>query len=268
MKAPKAAEEPKIYAQREGAAGWIVFNQPAKRNAMSLEMWEALPELIGTHAADPEVRVILFRGAGREAFVSGADISQFESLRADMTQAEAYNEATEVAMQAIRECEKPTVAVIFGYCFGGGMGIASSCDLRIAADNARFRIPAARLGLSYGFAGIRHLISLVGAANAREIFVTAAVYDAEEMLRMGYLNRLFPAERLEAEAETYAGRIAANAPLTVRAIKISIAEVVKDPGARDMAKVEEAIARCFNSRDYEEGRRAFMEKREPKFTGT
>ena len=268
MEATQQAERPKIYAEREGATGWIVFNQPAKRNAMSMDMWQALPELIAAHVADSEVRVILLRGAGSEAFVSGADISQFESLRADMSQAEAYNAATDVAQQAIKACEKPTVAVIFGYCFGGGMGIASCCDLRIAAENARFRIPAARLGLAYGFEGIRHLISLVGAAATREIFITAATYGPEEMLRIGYLNRVFPKDKLEAEARHYAERIAKNAPLTVRAIKLAVAEAVKDREARDMAKVEEAMRRCFDSKDYEEGRRAFMEKREPKFTGT
>jgi enoyl-CoA hydratase/carnithine racemase len=268
MKAEQLVEQPKIYADKDGAIGWIVFNQPAKRNAMSLEMWEALPGLIAGHVADPEVRVILFRGAGEAAFVSGADISQFEKVRADMSQAEAYNAATEVAQQAIKDCAKPTVAMIHGYCFGGGMGLASCCDLRIAAENAKFRIPAARLGLAYGFEGIRHLISLVGAAATREIFITASVYGVEEMLRMGYLQRVFPAEQLETEARAYADRIARNAPLTVRAVKLSIAEAVKDAGARDMAKIDTAMKRCFDSNDYQEGRRAFMEKREPEFTGS
>ena len=267
MKAEQTVEEPRIYAEREGETGWIVFNQPAKRNAMSLEMWEALPGLIAEHVADDQVRVILFRGAGGQAFVSGADISQFEKLRSDMSQAEAYNAATELAQQAIKDCAKPTVAMIHGFCFGGGVGLASSCDLRIAAGNAKFRIPAARLGLAYGFTGIKHLITLVGAAAAREIFITAATYGAEEMLRMGWLNRVYPAEKLEEEARAYAGRIAGNAPLTLRAIKLSVAEAVKDPAERDMAKVEAAMKRCFNSSDYQEGRRAFMEKREPRFTG-
>lgn len=268
MEATQQAAAPKIYAEKEGAIGWIVFNQPAKRNAMSLEMWEALPGLIAGHVADPQVRVILFRGAGEQAFVSGADISQFEKLRSDMSQAEAYNAATEVAQQAIKDCEKPTVAMIHGYCFGGGMGLASCCDLRIAADNAKFRIPAARLGLAYGFGGIQHLISLVGAAATREIFITAAVYTAEEMLRIGYLNRVFPADTLLEEAHAYAERIRLNAPLTMRAIKLSVAEAVKDAGERDMAAVEAAMRRCFDSNDYQEGRRAFMEKRDPEFTGT
>lgn len=267
MKAARTVEEPKVYAEKDGAIGWIVFNQPAKRNAMSLEMWEALPGLIAGHAADPDVRVILFRGAGQDAFVSGADISQFEKLRSDMAQAEAYNAATDVAQNAVKSCAKPTVAMIYGFCFGGGMGLASCCDLRIAADNAKFRIPAARLGLAYGFEGIKHLISLVGAANTREIFITASVYRAEEMLRMGWLNRVFPVAELETEARAYAERIAANAPLTVRAIKLSVQEAVKDAERRDMAAVEAAMRRCFDSEDYQEGRKAFMEKREPKFTG-
>lgn len=268
VQSDEAAPAPKVYAEQDGAIGWIVFNQPAKRNAMSLDMWEALPGLIAGHVADPRVRVILFRGAGKDAFVSGADISQFEKLRADMSQAEAYNAATETAQTAIKNCPKPTVAMIYGYCFGGGMGLASSCDLRIAASNAKFRIPAARLGLAYGFEGIRHLMTLVGSAATREIFVTASVYHAEEMLRMGWLQRVFAAEELEVEARTYAERIAANAPLTMAAVKLSVAEAAKDPDARDMTAVEVAMKRCFDSNDYQEGRKAFMEKREPNFTGT
>jgi len=257
----------RIYAEREGTIGWIVFNQPSKRNAMSLDMWQALPDLIREHVRDPAVRVILLRGAGTAAFVSGADISQFESVRANLEQAQIYNRATDVAQMAIKEAEKPTVAMIYGYCFGGGMGIASSCDLRIAADNAEFRIPAARLGLAYAFDGIRHLVSLVGAAAAREIFLTASVYDAQDMLRMGYLQRVFPAAELEQQARHYAERIAENAPLTLQSVKISVMEAVKDAEARDMARVEAAEKRCFASEDYQEGRRAFMEKREPKFQG-
>jgi enoyl-CoA hydratase/carnithine racemase len=267
MTAAERMAQPKIYAEREAAFGWIVFNQPEKRNAMSLEMWQALPDLIRDHVRDPEVRVILLRGAGNAAFVSGADISQFESVRANLEQAEIYNRATDVAQKAIKECEKPTVAMIYGYCFGGGMGIASSCDLRIAAETARFRIPAARLGLAYAFEGIRHLISLVGAAAAREIFLTASTYSAEEMLRIGYLQRVFPEGELEARAREYASRIAANAPLTLRSVKIAVAEGVKDPAQRDMATVEAAEKLCFASEDYQEGRRAFMEKRVPRFTG-
>jgi len=262
-----AKQQPKIYAERDGEIGWIVFNQPAKRNAMSLDMWQALPDLIRDHVRDPAVRVILLRGAGNTAFVSGADISQFESLRANLDQAEVYNRATDVAQRAIKEAEKPTVAMIFGYCFGGGMGIASSCDLRIAAQSARFRIPAARLGLAYSFDGIRHLMSLVGAAAAREIFLTAGVYNAEDMLRMGYLQRIFPDADLEEQARDYAGRIAANAPLTLQSVKIAVSEAVKDPAARNIAKVEAAEKRCFASEDYQEGRRAFMEKRDPVFKG-
>lgn len=261
------ASDERIYAAREGALGWIVFNQPARRNAMSLEMWQALPELVRQHEADPAVRVILLRGAGERAFVSGADISQFESVRADMAQAEVYNRATEVAMDALKQADKPTVAMIHGYCFGGGMGIATACDLRVAADTARFRIPAARLGLTYGFEGIQTLVSIVGAANAREIFLTASVYGPEEMLRMGYVNRVYPAAALEAETRRYAEAIAANAPLTLRSIKITVDQAVRDPDQRDMERVREAAERCFNSRDYQEGRRAFMEKRAPEFTG-
>lgn len=258
----------KIFAEKEGALGWIVFNQPEKRNAMSLEMWEGLPGLMQAHEADPEVRVICLRGAGDKAFISGADISQFEKLRSDMAQSQAYNAATERATNALKNSSKPTVAVIQGFCFGGGMGVASSCDLRVAAADALFRIPAARLGLSYGFAGIQHLISLVGAAHAREIFLTASVYPADEMLRMGLLNRVYPAGELDEQARAYAAVIADNAPLTMASIKISIEEAVKDADNRNMARVAEAAKRCFDSDDYQEGRRAFMEKRQPKFSGT
>jgi enoyl-CoA hydratase len=257
----------KMIARKDGAIGRLIFNNPARRNAVSLEMWQAVEQILDDFEADDGIRVIVVSGAGGRAFVSGADISEFAEKRASAEAAAAYSRVSEAARARLEMTPKPTIAMIRGYCIGGGVGTALSCDLRIAAEGARFGIPAARLGLGYGYDGIRRLIDLVGPAYAREIFYTARQFSAEEALRMGLVNQVVPEDKLENYVNEYCEMIAANAPLTLRAVKSIVREALKDADERDLVLCRRVVDDCFASRDYAEGRTAFMEKRKPVFQG-
>jgi enoyl-CoA hydratase/carnithine racemase len=257
----------RMIAAREGAIGWITFNQPAKHNAVSLDMWEALHESVTAFAADPDVRVIVLKGAGEKAFVSGADISEFEDKRSTTRTIADYDSVAHAASMALRGVDKPTIAMIRGYCVGAGVALALNCDLRIASEDARFAVPAARLGLGYDFDGVRRLVEVVGPSFAREIFYTARQFSAVEAAGMALVNRVVAVEALETFVRDYAATIAENAPLTVSSIKTLVAQALKDESQRDMALCKEVVKRCFDSADYVEGRQAFMEKRKAKFTG-
>lgn len=257
----------KMIATKEGSIGWIVFNNPARRNAVSVEMWEALSEIVRDYASDPAIRVIVLRGAGGKAFVSGADISEFEQKRATPEATEAYRQLSERATMDLQYVNKPTIAMIEGFCIGGGVSVALSCDLRIAGESARFGVPAARLGLGYELPGVRKLVQVVGPAFAKEIFYTARQFTAQEALAMGLINRAVPDADLESYVGAYAATIGANAPLTVASIKTIIGEAMTDESKRDEALCDRVVDQCFNSEDYVEGRRAFMEKRPAVFKG-
>jgi enoyl-CoA hydratase/carnithine racemase len=257
----------KMIAEKDGAIGRLIFNNPARHNAVSLEMWEGMTRIIDDFERDDAVRVIVVSGAGGRAFVSGADISEFKEKRASEEAAAAYSKISEGARQRLQDTPKPTIAMIQGYCIGGGVGTALACDLRIAAEGSRFGIPAAKLGLGYGYDGIRRLIDLVGPACAREIFYTARQFSAEEALRMGLVNQLVPADRLQSYVSEYCEMIAANAPLTVRSVKTIVREAMKDERERDLVLCKRVVDECFASEDYAEGRTAFMEKRRPIFKG-
>ena len=257
----------RMLAHVEDGVGWITFNQPEKRNAVSYDMWLAVPEIIADFAADDAVRVVVMTGAGDKAFISGADISEFEDRRSSADGIKVYEEATGAANAALRSLAKPLIAMIRGYCIGGGLGVALSADLRIASDDSQFAIPAARLGLGYGYGGVKELVNIVGPSFAKEIFFTARRFNAQEAKEMGLVNRVVPADELKKVTCDVAGIIAGNAPLTVRAEKAAINEAVKDPDKRDLAKIDALVAQCFASEDYIEGRRAFMEKRPPQFKG-
>ena len=257
----------KMLARKDGGVGYVIFNNPERHNAVSLDMWAATSRILDGFADDDEVRVVVLTGAGGKSFVSGADISKFESERATLEATRTYNATVEQAYAGIQQFPKPTIAMIRGYCIGGGLGLAVCCDLRICSDNSRFAAPAAKLGLGYGYAGLRRLIDVVGPAFAREIFFTARQFDAEEARHMGLINRVVPEPELENYVKTYAETIAANAPLTVKAVKYIVGEVMKDESARDLARCAELVEQCFASNDFIEGRRAFMEKRKPAFTG-
>ena len=261
-------ETDKMLSRRDGQAGYLIFNNPERHNAVSLEMWARTAEILDEFARDPDVRVVVVTGAGGKAFVSGADVSKFESERASQDATKVYNAAVEKANSSIYDFPKPTIAMIRGYCIGGGLGLAACCDLRIASDNSRFAVPAAKLGLGYGFPGLKRLIDIVGPAFAKEIFFTARQFDAEEVRAMGFLNRVLPADELEAYVKSYADTIAGNAPLTVKAAKFVANEVMREESKRNTARCAELVEQCFASSDYIEGRRAFMEKRKPSFTGS
>lgn len=257
----------KIIAKKDGAIGRMTFNNPQRRNAISLEMWQAMPVILDDMAADDAIRVIVVNGAGGKAFASGADISQFEKQRSSKDAIAAYGAAVTKACTALSTVEKPTIAMIEGYCIGGGLLVALCCDLRIVSDDSRFGIPAARLGLGYKFDSVRPLVDLIGPTYAKEILFTARQFDADEARQMGLVNRVLPGAALAGYVEDYAATIAANAPLTLLAVKTTIGEVLKDPDARDLALCQALTDACFDSADYTEGRRAFMEKRKPNFVG-
>lgn len=258
---------PRMIARKEDGIGWMVFNQPEKLNAVSYDMWLAVPAIIAAFESDPEVRVIVLAGAGGQAFVSGADISEFEQKRGTAEAIKVYNEAGDRANAALINAAKPTIAMIAGYCIGGGLGLALTADLRICSDNSTFAVPAARLGLGYAYAGVKRLVDVVGPSFAKEIFFTARHFTAEEARAMGLVNRTVPASELEAYVRKYAATIAGNAPLTIKAAKMATNAATRDPDKRDLAAVQAAVDACFASQDYKEGRTAFMEKRRPVFTG-
>jgi enoyl-CoA hydratase/carnithine racemase len=246
---------------------WLTLRNPARLNAVRLEMWEAIPGALAPLAADADVRVVVMRGHGTDAFASGADISEFQERRSDPASAAAYEEVTARAFEALVGFEKPLVAMIHGVCIGGGLAIAASADLRVAADDARLALPPARLGIGYHMGGVERIVQIVGPSAASEIFFTARQYTAAEALRIGLVNQVVPKADLKPFMERYASGIATNAPLTLRAAKRAIRETQRDPASRDHDAVQRLIAACFSSQDYAEGVRAFLEKRLPRFRG-
>jgi enoyl-CoA hydratase len=265
--APLPTLTDKLIARKEGSIGWVIFNNPERHNATSYEMWQSLPLVLKNYASDPEVRVIVFRGTGDKAFSAGADISQFKEKRSAPEAVQSYNEAADAASRALRECAKPTIAMIHGYCIGGGTAVAVGCDLRIAGESARFGVPAAKLGLGYRFEGIKRLAAVVGPAYTAEIFFTARQFSAQEAMQMGLVNRLLPDADLERNTLDLASAMSANAPLTLAAVKRALVELGKDPGERDLGLCQRMVEACFASDDYKEGQAAFMEKRKPQFKG-
>jgi enoyl-CoA hydratase/carnithine racemase len=257
----------KVIGISAGPIGWIVINNPARRNAMSRAMWETVPPLLDTLCAMPDTRLIVVTGAGGKAFISGADISEFEKQRASLEANKAYDEAAGAAFGAFADCILPTIAMVRGPCIGGGLATAISCDIRIATDTSIFGIPAAKLGVGYQFDGIQRLMSLIGPARTKQLMYTAEFYKAERAVAMGLIDESMPAEELEPRLYELAGMIAANAPLSIRAAKLAVDEAVKDPDLRNTAKVQAAIDTAWSSDDVKEGHRAFLEKRKANFTG-
>jgi enoyl-CoA hydratase/carnithine racemase len=263
-----APQTDKMLSRKEGRVGYLVFNNPERHNAVSLDMWEKAGAILEDFKTDNNIAVVVVTGAGGKAFVSGADISRFEKERSSEEAVARYGAAVERSYTAFHEFPKPTIAMIRGYCIGGGMGLATCCDLRIATEGSKFAVPAAKLGLGYAYPGLKRLVDVVGPSFAMEIFYTARQFTAAEALAMGLVNRVVADGDLEKYVKDYAEMIAGNAPLTIKAVKVVVSEILKDESNRDLKRAQTAVDACFKSRDYEEGRKAFMEKRKPVFTGT
>jgi enoyl-CoA hydratase/carnithine racemase len=261
------SDKDKILGTKKGAIGTLTFNYPERLNAISPEMSQAAAEVIGDFAADPAIRVVILRGAGTKAFVSGGDISKYEGNRSTPEQIAAYNKMTSGFRASLRGIGKPTIAMIRGWCLGGGLAIALNCDMRICSEDAQFGIPAAKLGIGYSAESLAQLIELVGPALAKEVLFTARRYTAYEAHRIGLVNHVCQASMLESFVNSYAETMANNAPLSIVAAKRVIDEYVKDPEKRNQKLADDAVAACFASEDYKEGRKAFMEKRKPVWTG-
>jgi enoyl-CoA hydratase len=257
----------KMLAHVEGGIGWMTYNNPARLNAMSYDMQLAVPRILGAFAADPDVHVVVVQGAGDRAFVSGADISEFSEKRTTVDARADYDQALAAAWGAWARVDKPIIAMIRGYCIGGGLLTAMNADIRIAADDSQFGVPAAKLGLGYQYGGVEQLMSLVGPSWTSEILFSARRLSAEEARHIGLVNRVVPVDELEPAVRELAATIAANAPLTVQACKAAIREARKDPAHRDVDAVDRMVEACFRSDDYLEGQAAFAEKRAPNFKG-
>jgi enoyl-CoA hydratase len=264
---PMKTSTERMIAKKDGPIGWIEFNNPARHNAVSVDMWKSVPEIMAEFETDDQIRVVVLSGAGGKAFISGADISEFAEKRSSRETILEYNRISARANAAIIDFPKPTIAMIQGYCIGGGLSVALCCDLRLAAENASFAVPAAKLGLGYAYDGIKRLVDVVGPSFAKEIFYTARQFDSTEALAMGLVNRVVPTPNIEAYVRDYAGKIGGNAPLTINSVKLCVNEATKDPDKRDLAAAQLAVDACFASADYVEGRTAFIEKRKPAFSG-
>lgn len=245
----------------------LVFQQPERMNALTFDMWQALPRQIARAEADPDVRVLTVTGAGEAAFCAGADISEFGEKRTDPEAVARYNKAIHEASAALRQTRLPTLAMIRGICYGGGLGLAMCCDLRYASSDARFRIPAGRLGLGYSFRDIALLTHRVGPGAVAEILYTAAVIDADRAKDIRLVHKVFSKESFQASVTQEVEAIAGNAPLTLRAVKTALLAIEDPLVNRSVGEVDDAVKACFDSADYREGQAAFREKRKPQFRG-
>ncbi len=262
-----AGTDDKLIGRKDGAVGHVIFNNPDRHNAVSLDMWQAMSAVMDELLADEDIRVLVVSGAGDKAFVSGADISKFESERATKDAVAAYSAASRAAYDRLYNFPKPTLARIQGYCIGGGAALAMCCDLRVCNQSASFGIPAAKLGLGYGYDGLKRLSDIVGVSRAMEMFYTARRFSAREAYEMGLVNACVPDDELDDVVNGITTRIGENAPLTIAAIKRAAREIGKNPEDRNLDELADMVQACFDSQDYIEGRRAFMEKRKPVFKG-
>jgi enoyl-CoA hydratase len=271
LDAPNASEKSfadgKILKSVTEGVGVITFNNPEKRNAMSLDMWEGLGHALIELRDDGDVRVVILTGAGDKAFVSGADISQFEKTRHNAQASEEYSKRSAAQRALLADFPKPVIACIRGFCLGGGMQVAMAADIRLASENSQFGIPAAKLGIAYGYDGLKHLVSLVGPSWARLLMYTGMRIDSAEALRIGLVDRVLPDAELWNATTEIARNISGNAPLAIKAAKITIAQVLKDESHRDIDAIKAIGTACMDSEDFREGRQAFMEKRKPQFKG-
>jgi enoyl-CoA hydratase/carnithine racemase len=257
----------RLRVEKRGAVGWIVFDQPSKMNAINDAMWRGLPEAMARFDADREVRCVALRGEGTQAFAAGADISQFDEIRDGPAAVGEYDGLLDRVLHSLQDSRKPSVALVHGFCMGGGLEVALACDLRYCGTSAQFAIPAAKLGLAYNVEGHKRLLETVGHARAREIMFLGRRYGAQEALAMGLVHRVLPDAELEAYVDAVIATLLENAPLAIANSKTILEEYVKSGGSPDQDAMRAAMRRCATSADYQEGRRAFMEKRKPRFEG-
>jgi len=257
----------RLIVEKQGPIGWLTFNNPARRNAVSIDMWEAIPKALDRFEQDPQIRVVVLKGEGDKAFVSGADVSQYEKQRSSAEGIQYYEEIAGRVQERLQACDKVIIAMIRGYCLGAGVNISLCCDLRIAAEDAKFGVPAARLGLGYRASSLKNLVDTIGPAFAREVLLTGRQFSAEEAKTMGWVHRVAPVAGLEPLVLETCAMIAENAPLTIRASKRIVRELTKSSSEFDAQACAALVKQCFDSQDYIEGRRAFMEKRKPEFKG-
>ena len=260
-------ETDKMLASIDNGVGWMIYNNPARRNAISHEMKLAMIVILDEFLHNDAVRVVVLRGAGDKAFVSGSDISQFEKKRATPEQQQEFQKVGQQVQERFDALDKPLLAMIQGFCLGGGLGTALQADIRISSDDAQYGIPAGRLGIGYNYPGMKKVVELIGPSRAKELIFTARRYSAQEALQMGLINEIVPREKLEARVREVAAMIADNAPLSSKAAKLMTREIMKDPDSRDLDLCAALVKDCFASSDYIEGRTAFMAKRKPVFTG-
>ena len=265
---PLALPTERIKAHRDGATGHIVFNNPERHNAVSLQMWDAVETALLSYAKDESVRVVVLSGAGGKSFVSGADITKFRDERGTKEATAHYGTRLKAVFGIYENYPKPTIAMINGYCIGGGLNLAACSDLRYCSEKSKFSMPAARLALGYPYDSIRRLLNAVGPGVAKQMMFTARSIDARTAWRLGLVQEVLPESQLEAHVREVAEAIAENAPLTIRAMKFISAQVLEpDPAKRDLARCDELVAACYRSEDYVEGWTAFLEKRKPVFKG-
>ena len=257
----------KMLSRVEEGVGYITFNNPEKHNAVSIEMWDALEKILDEFRSSKEIRVIVLNGAGGKSFVSGADISKFDKERSSKDAVLSYNKRTQKVYELLETFPKPTIAMIDGYCIGGGLNLAVCCDIRICSEKSKFAMPAAKLSLGYPFSSIKRLFDVMGPGMAKHFMFTAEKISASEALACGLVQKLVSAENIETYVRDYALTISHNAPLTIKAMKQIGIEILKNPDERDLLLCEQLASACFDSEDYKEGRKAFMEKRKPNFNG-
>ncbi len=257
----------KMLSRVEEGVGYITFNNPEKHNAVSIEMWDALEKILDEFRSSKDIRVIVLNGAGGKSFVSGADISKFDKERSSKEAVLSYNKRTQKVYELLETFPKPTIAMIDGYCIGGGLNLAVCCDIRICSEKSQFAMPAAKLSLGYPFSSIKRLFDVMGPGMAKHFMFTAEKISASEALACGLVQKLVSEENIETYVRDYALTISHNAPLTIKAMKQIGIEILKNPDERDLLLCEQLASACFDSEDYKEGRKAFMEKRKPNFKG-
>jgi len=257
----------KMLSRIEEGVGYITFNNPDKHNAVSIEMWDALEKILDDFRNSNKIRVIVLNGAGGKSFVSGADISKFDKERSSKEAVLSYNKRTQKVYELLESFPKPTIAMIDGYCIGGGLNLAVCCDIRICSEKSKFAMPAAKLSLGYPFSSIKRLFDVMGPGMAKHFMFTAEKISATEALACGLVQKLISEDSIDSYVKDYALTISNNAPLTIKAMKQIGIEILKNPDERDLLLCEKLASACFDSEDYKEGRKAFMEKRKPNFKG-